>query len=109
MKLNNPQHIGYLLKALNIDSDVSEGYAFTGTHLTTPSHTDAEIAAAEANLDITALQIVEFNQGIDAQIVALEAQQTPRLLREALHGVPFAVNKLNKLDADIAVLRLQLK
>lgn len=54
MKLKHPQHTQATIKVLGIDPE-SGLYRFDGTDLTTPNHTDAEIAAAEASLDIVAL------------------------------------------------------
>ena len=45
---------------------------------------------------------------IQQQIDELEAQQTPRLMREAIAGELFATTKLAELDAEIATLRAQL-
>ena len=45
---------------------------------------------------------------IQDQIDALEAQQNPRLLREAALGGKFALDKLGSLEADIAALRAKL-
>ena len=51
----------------------------------------------------------EQNENILTKINNLEAQQTPRLIREAMQGVAFSVNKLKQFDTDITALRLQLK
>lgn len=45
---------------------------------------------------------------IQQQIDELEAQQTPRLMREAFKGELYATNKLTELDAQITALRAQL-
>ena len=68
---------------------------------TVPKPTKTAIQA-----EITRLQ---NNASILEQIALLEAQQTQRLIREAMNGVQFAVNKLAKIDADIAILRSKLK
>lgn len=43
------------------------------------------------------------------KIIALEAQQTPRLLREAALGGEYAIEKLSLLDGRIAELRASIK
>ena len=43
-----------------------------------------------------------------AEIEALERQQTARLYREAIAGGEYATNKLAEIDAQIAELRKQL-
>jgi len=42
------------------------------------------------------------------QIAALEARQTPRLLREAALGQPYATGRLAEIDAEIFKLRAEL-
>lgn len=81
--------------------------------------TDAEIA--EFNTREEAAERRRANAEIDAQIAALEAMQTPRLIREAVMGLDCTVNKpgscihgltpaaaLAALDAQIAALRAQI-
>jgi len=43
---------------------------------------------------------------IQEQIEALEAQQTPRLLREALEGQAYALGKLSEIEDAIQLLRI---
>jgi len=45
---------------------------------------------------------------IQSQIQALEAQQTPRILREAIEGQAFALSKLSEIEDAIQVLRAKL-
>lgn len=42
------------------------------------------------------------------QIIALEAQQTPRRIREAMLGVQESVTKIAEIDQQITALREQL-
>jgi len=66
-----------------------------------PQPTQAEIDAELSRLN--------NNTTITEKIRMLETQQTPRLMREALAGISFAVSKMAQIDAEIAALRLQLK
>lgn len=59
----------------------------------------------EVDVDIS---LIETNYQIQQQIDELEAQQTARLLREALNGEEYAKTKLAELDAQIAILRAKL-
>lgn len=49
------------------------------------------------------------NNIILKQIIALESQQTPRLLRNAALGEQYAINKLQEIESSIANLRGQIK
>ena len=49
------------------------------------------------------------NKAIIRQIIELEAQQTPRLVRETLAGVQFAIDKMASIETEIAALRSQLQ
>ena len=49
------------------------------------------------------------NNAIIRQIIELEAQQTPRLVRETLAGVQFAIDKMASIETEIAALRSQLQ
>ena len=49
------------------------------------------------------------NNIILKQIIALESQQTPRLLRNAALGEQYAINKLQEIESAIANLRAQIK
>jgi len=55
MKLKNPKHISKTLEALGIDP-LEGDYHFDGEHLEVDGKTDADIKAAEASLDIAALE-----------------------------------------------------
>lgn len=46
---------------------------------------------------------------IQEQILVLESQQTPRLLRNAALGEQYAVDKLQEIESSIANLRGQIK
>lgn len=59
----------------------------------------------QGNLLSTETIHIDDNVIIKQQIAALEAQQTPRRIRESLKDQTF----LNNLDAQIAALRGQLK
>ena len=48
------------------------------------------------------------NEAIKRQIVDLEAQQTPRLIREAALGDGAAFTALQQIEMDITALRAQL-
>ena len=48
------------------------------------------------------------SDGIQAQIVALEARQTPRMVRGAALGNPDDVARLQAIEAEITALRAQL-
>lgn len=50
----------------------------------------------------------ELNASIKSQIAALEAQQTPRRLREAALGNSESLDFLSNLETQIAALRAQL-
>lgn len=98
--------------------------------ITNAKYTDADNKGVTANFDGVAMNVpcevgnrhwdAILSEGItpDAyvapvatiqqQIDELEAQQTPRLMREAIKGETFAVNKINELDTQIEALRAQL-
>jgi len=58
MKLNNPKHAAKTLAAMGIDPQTGD-YEFDGTNLTVNGKTDAKIKAAEASLNIVALDAAE--------------------------------------------------
>jgi len=104
------RYISELLKYLNIDPLNGEyEYDQLTNSISIKGVSEADILAAEASLDIMALENASFNSNIYNKIEVLEAQQSPRLIREAMQGVAFSVSKLKKIDAEIAALRLQLK
>lgn len=51
----------------------------------------------------------EHTPTIQEQILVLEGQQTPRLLRNAALGEQYAINKLQEIESSIANLRGQIK
>lgn len=72
MIIKHPQYIDEIFTALGIKPE-TDPYFWDGVELTTPSHTDAEIASAEAALDILSLQkpskIEEINMACESAIV----------------------------------------
>ena len=72
MIINNPQYINNIFIALGINGE-TDPYSWDGSELTTPNHTDAEIASAEASLDVVALrkpsEIDKINAACEAAIV----------------------------------------
>lgn len=95
------------VKYLNTENQ-SVSADFNGQIMTVPCvvgnrQWDAIVAAG-----ITPAAYVEPAKSIQEQINELEAQQTPRLMREAFNGELYATNKLTELDAQITALRAQL-
>lgn len=58
--------------------------------------------------DLKAIEANKIKSETLSQIAELEAQQTPRLLRELSLGGEFAINKLNEIEAEIQELRSKL-
>ena len=56
-------------------------------------------------LPLTAEQIKE---GIKHEITMLESSVTPRNYREFVMGNQYSIDKINKVEADIAILRAKL-
>lgn len=86
-------------------------YVFTAAHgavLNTPSTLQPYIVPPPTAEAVAAAAKAEANRPIHAQIAALEAQQSPRAMREAALGLPGAVERLQTVQDQINTLAVQL-
>ena len=61
------------------------------------------------NYDIVALTTEEHNEVIQTEIIDEENKITSRNIRNAIKGDEFALNKIDEVENNIAILRAKLK
>jgi len=83
-----------------VETKVQDGYKLV------PVYTDGKTITV--NYKQVELTEAEKRAKILAKIEYLERQQTPRIIRNAINGDEFAINKIKEIEQEIELLRVEL-